>query len=156
MGGIAGDGAALAAKGARAVKPGAAMVAAERKRLESLLDGGTENAADLIRSLKEINWNKVGIIRQQSGLDDAVTGIKELRSRARNVSVADVKGLVTCLELDNMLLDAEMVARAALARQESRGAHFRDDYPQEDPAWLATLWVNNQRGKIVLEKRPVS
>jgi len=67
-----------------------------------------------------------------------------------------VKGLVTCLELDNMLLVAEMVARAALERQESRGAHFRDDYPQEDPAWLASLWVNNQRGKIILEKRPVS
>ena len=156
MGGIAGDSAALAAKNASAVKPGAAMVAAERKRLESRLEGGVENPADLIRSLKETAWNKVGIIRQQSGLDDALKGIKDIGARARNARAADVKGLVTCLELDNMLLVAEMVARAALERQESRGAHFRDDYPQEDPAWLASLWVNNQRGKIILEKRPVS
>lgn len=155
MGAVAGESAAKAASAAAATKPDAAEVAAEKARLESLFGEGKENAKDMIRALKEIAWHKVGIIRHRSGLEDAVKGIGEMRSRAGNVGAADLKGLTTCLELDNMLLVAEMVAQAALERKESRGSHYREDYPEEDPAWRVSLRVNNQQGKITLEKKPV-
>jgi len=59
------------------------------------------------------------------------------------------------LELDNLLLVGEMVTRAALTPTESRGAHFREDYPIEDEKWRANLLITNRNGEMKIEKRPI-
>ncbi len=154
MGAVAGENAAPYATETSLRKPDPAEVGAEKTRLESLLGEEQGNSGDLLRSLKNVMWYQAGIIRHQSGLKTARDKIKDIRSLAGRVRVADIKGLIKRLELDNMLLVAEIVSRAALERTESRGAHYREDYPQEDPDWHANLFVTNRQGEIALEKKP--
>jgi len=155
MGAISGENAARLARETSPETPDPAEVSAERARLESMLGEVRGNTADLLRSLKEIAWYNVGIIRHQSGLEDAKNRIKDLRLQAKTVRNTDIKGLIKRLELENMLLLAEMITQAALERTESRGAHFREDYPDEDTNWQANLFITSRQGEIALEKKPV-
>ena len=100
-------------------------------------------------------WRNSGIIRNEKGLKEALDKIDEIRSESKNAKAADIQGLMLRLELDNLLLVGEMVTKAALARTESRGAHFREDYPTEDVNWLANLFITNKNGEMLIEKKPV-
>jgi len=155
MGAIAGENAAPRAKENSGKNPDPAEISAEKSRLESQLGKETGSPVELLKSLKNVMWYQAGIIRHQSGLKEALDKIKSIRTMAGKVQVADIKGLIRWLELDNMLLGAELIAQAALERTESRGAHYREDYPDEDPEWQANLFITNRQGKIALEKRPV-
>ena len=154
MGAIAGEQAAFSTKETSPSKPNPTEVLEEKARLESLLGKEQGKTSDLLHSLKNVMWYQAGIIRHQTGLKDALDKIRDIRTMTESTRVSDIKGLIRRLELDNMLLVAEMISRAALERTESRGAHYREDYPQEDPAWLANLFIANRQGEIALEKRP--
>jgi len=153
MGQVAGQNAALLALEHRPEKPDSSEVLAEKKRLESLLGEDSGNVSELISSLKDVTWYKAGIIRNKAGLEEAIARIQEIRLLAEKVRVPDMKGLRTRLELDYMLLMAELMSRAALERTESRGAHYREDYPNEDPNWRGSIFIKNQGGAITFEKR---
>lgn len=155
MGGVAGENAALRSRARTVKQPEAAIVEAEKTRLESLFRKGDGNLEELVTALRETNWYRCGVIRSHSGLEETVGRIREIRSMAKTVPVADMRSLIQKLELDNMLQVSEIVSRAALKRTESRGAHFREDYPEESSDWRATILVSNRNGEIVLEKRPV-
>ena len=155
MGGVAGENAAALAREKTAGKPGPAGVAAEKARLESLFGEEKVKLSDLIRSLKETSWHQSGIIRSRSGLEQGLERIREISSQAGKAGAADAKSLIKRLELDNMRLVAEIITRAALKRTKSRGAHYREDYPEEEADWRANIFVNNRNGKIDLEKRSV-
>jgi len=61
------------------------------------------------------------------------------------------------LELQNLLVLGDIVCRAALLRTESRGAHYRTDYPKEDNThWLKNIFVRKEDGRIKVETEPVS
>src|SRR3954451_4113690 len=81
----------------------------------------------------------VGIIRTASEVEEALGRLEDLRQRASRVSVEGHRqfnpGWHLALDLDNMLLVSECVARAALEREESRGGHTRDDFPGMNPEW---------------------
>jgi succinate dehydrogenase / fumarate reductase flavoprotein subunit len=81
----------------------------------------------------------VGIIRTAEELEQALVRIEELKERAQRMSVEGHRqynpGWHLALDLRNMLLVSESIAKAALARQESRGGHTRDDYPKTDAEW---------------------
>ena len=155
MGAIAGENSAPRAKETSVKKPDPAEISAEKSRLESLLGKEAGSTVELLKSLKNVMWYQAGIIRHQSGLKEALDKIRNIRAMAGKVQVTDIKGLSRWLELDNMLLGAELISQAALERTESRGAHYREDYPNEDPGWQANLFITNRQGKIALEKRPV-
>jgi len=80
----------------------------------------------------------VGIVRRQRDMEQALENIEKLKARARQVGVGGNReynpGWHTALDLDNLLTISEAVARAAMERKESRGGHFREDYPEKDPA----------------------
>jgi succinate dehydrogenase / fumarate reductase flavoprotein subunit len=78
----------------------------------------------------------VGIVRQEKEMLQALDRIQQLKARAERVGVSGNReynpGWHTAIDLNNLLTVSEMVARAALERKESRGAHFRDDHPAKD------------------------
>ena len=115
----------------------------EQARLDALVDGkGTEDAGSLRVAMQEIMTAKVGIFRQGPELADAVEALQGLLVRARNIGVrsrsrASNPELVNAYRIQRMLKLALTIACGALARTESRGAHYRHDFPaRNDAAWL--------------------
>ncbi|WP_406838596.1 succinate dehydrogenase flavoprotein subunit [Streptomyces sp. AHU1] len=98
---------------------------------------GTERVAEIRRELQECMDANVMVFRTEQTIKTAVEKIAELRERYKNVSVQD-KGkrfntdLLEAIELGNLLDLAEVMAVSALARKESRGGHYREDYPNRD------------------------
>ena len=91
------------------------------------------------QALQEMMQELVGIVRTESEMARAVEGLRALSERAARVQVHGNReynpGWHTALDLSNLLSVAEAVTISALERKESRGGHFRDDYPEKDPAF---------------------
>ena len=118
-------------------------VEAERARLDLLLHGsGTERADAIKIEMQQTMTDKVGIFRTGADLEEAVHRLQGLLVRSRNIGLrhkADGPNpeLVTAYRTQKMLKIALCMATGALARTESRGAHFREDFPaRNDAAWL--------------------
>ncbi|MFI2839633.1 MULTISPECIES: fumarate reductase/succinate dehydrogenase flavoprotein subunit [Mycolicibacterium] len=104
-----------------------------------------ENPYTLHAELQESMNDLAGIIRKEGELQEALTKIDELKKRYANVAVEGGRvfnpGWHLAIDLRNMLLVSECVAKAALQRTESRGGHTRDDHPQMDRTWRNKLLV---------------
>jgi succinate dehydrogenase / fumarate reductase flavoprotein subunit len=89
--------------------------------------------------LQELMQDHVGIVRTASEMTQALEAIAALRARAARVGVSGNRDYNpawhTALDLPNLLDVAEAITRSALARTESRGGHFREDFPAKDPEW---------------------
>jgi succinate dehydrogenase / fumarate reductase flavoprotein subunit len=87
--------------------------------------------------LQEMMQDLVGIVRIEAEMSRALDGLRRLGERARRVRVDGNReynpGWHTSLDLPNLLLVSEAVTRSALERRESRGGHFREDFPGKDP-----------------------
>lgn len=95
----------------------------ERKTAEPLKD------ADILKSeLRKLMTEKVGIIRDEEKLKEALTQVQEIKKETENKAFITIEHW----EFINMLTLAELVIKSALMRKESRGAHYRADYPQTD------------------------
>jgi succinate dehydrogenase/fumarate reductase flavoprotein subunit len=101
-------------------------------------------------------WNNAGVVRDRGSLEAALGRIESLRSEELGVRVKAPGELSKFLVLRNMLLVSEMICRAAHLRTESRGAHFRSDYPEEDNAgWLKNIVIRKADQKMRLDPVPV-
>ncbi|MBO3800740.1 MAG: L-aspartate oxidase [Thermoproteota archaeon] len=86
--------------------------------------------------LKEMMWNNVGIIRERKTLEEAILMVKKTKEKInQQEKILDKK----YLEFINMLDLSELIASAALIREESRGCHYRKDFPNEDEKWKVTI-----------------
>jgi succinate dehydrogenase / fumarate reductase, flavoprotein subunit len=120
--------------------PNAATVAdAASDALAPLQRADGENPYQVHSELQQTMNDLVGIIRREHELKAALGELDKLRVRAARVSVAGGRaynpGWHLALDLRNMLLVSDCIAQAALERQESRGGHTRDDYPEMSPDW---------------------
>jgi len=126
--------------------------------LEAKQGDNIENIRDTMRSMMT---EKVGVFRTGQGIAETLEALKELKQRADNISLmcGDLKmnqELVQRWELDNLLAVAMVIAQAALARQESRGAHYRDDFPErKDEFNYHTLASMKRFGEVELGRRKV-
>ncbi|MFK0059942.1 fumarate reductase/succinate dehydrogenase flavoprotein subunit [Streptomyces werraensis] len=106
---------------------------------EEPADGPPENPYTLHQELQQTMNDLVGIIRREHEMRQALEKLAELRARARRAGVEGHRqfnpGWHLALDLRNMLLVSECVARAALERTESRGGHTREDHAAMDRAW---------------------
>ncbi|GAA4420348.1 fumarate reductase/succinate dehydrogenase flavoprotein subunit [Actinokineospora soli] len=109
-----------------------------------------ENPYTLQNELQQSMNDLVGIIRKADEIERALEKLQALRARIGEVTVEGHRqfnpGWHLALDLRNMLLVSECVARAALLRTESRGGHTRDDFPQMDSKWRNTLLVCSTTG----------
>ena len=119
------------------------FVERERRALDRLQHGGgNESAVDIRVAMQELMTSKVGIFRTGQDLQAAVDGLQQLLVRSRDIGLKCRSGganpeLVTAYRVQKMLKLALCVACGALARTESRGAHYRDDFPRRNDAdWL--------------------
>jgi succinate dehydrogenase / fumarate reductase flavoprotein subunit len=102
---------------------------------------GGENPYTIQKDLQDVMQRLVGIIRKAEELRESLEEIERLKDRAKKLSVEGHRqynpGWHLALDLANMLVVSECIAKAALEREESRGGHTRDDYPMPDPKWGA-------------------
>jgi succinate dehydrogenase flavoprotein subunit len=116
---------------------------------------------DIQYALQDMMQGEVGIVRTEAEMARALTGIEELRARSGGVAVTGNReynpGWHTALDLHNLLLVSEAIARAALARKESRGAHFRADFPDKDAQWGTKMMVirKGADGAMQVQAEPV-
>jgi succinate dehydrogenase / fumarate reductase flavoprotein subunit len=98
-----------------------------------------ENPFTVQNELQEFMQNLVGIVRLENEMQQAIEKIAALRARAAKAGITGNReyntGWHTALDLDNMLAITEIIALAAIERKESRGGHFRDDYPDKSTEW---------------------
>ncbi|MFI7869284.1 fumarate reductase/succinate dehydrogenase flavoprotein subunit [Streptomyces sp. HUAS CX7] len=133
-------------------------------------DGPPENPYTLHQELQQTMNDLVGIIRREAEMKQALEKLAELRTRARRAGVEGHRqfnpGWHLALDLRNMLLVSECVARAALERTESRGGHTREDHPSMDRRWRPANLIcsladpsgglaatDPERGRIALERQ---
>ncbi len=157
FGAIAGEAAAARASKTERIPASRSEITAEMERLTELASGSRQgNIEQLQQSLKQTMWDRVGVIREKEDLEGAHGEIVALREQLRAVSLSDPKQLFQAAKLANMLVVSEMVRQSALTRTESRGAHYRSDYPEEDERWLKVIELRCQGGEMVLNTVPVN
>jgi succinate dehydrogenase / fumarate reductase flavoprotein subunit len=102
---------------------------------------GGENPYTIQKDLQDVMQRLVGIIRKREELAESLGEIAKLKERAKHLSVEGHRqynpGWHLALDLANMLVVSECIAKAALEREESRGGHTRDDFPGPDDRWGA-------------------
>src|SRR5271170_430988 len=122
------EGLVFGARAADAMREEAEFPGIVASECHSLFPSQCDQAGDLLQTLQEVMWQKAGLLRDASGLRQAQTALKGICAQ-----------LPTCadrpsLELRNLHAVAELIVRSALTREESRGAHYRNDYPNRDDA----------------------
>ena len=121
-----------------------------------------ENPYQIQYDLQEAMQDLVGIVRTETEMQQALTKIAEFNARAERVGITGHRqynnGWHTAIDLGNLLLVSEAVTRAALMRKESRGAQFREDFPNKDPEWGKHNIVvkRGADGEMLVEKRALA
>jgi succinate dehydrogenase / fumarate reductase, flavoprotein subunit len=127
--------------------------------LEPFEPGRTENPYTIQHNLQEAMQRLVGIVRLEGEMRQALVEIERLRERAKRAAVSGHReynpGWHTAIDLTNLLIVSEAVARCAVERKESRGGHFRDDYPEKAAEFGAINFVVRQAADGSMEVRRV-
>jgi succinate dehydrogenase / fumarate reductase flavoprotein subunit len=162
----AGEYAAMfAAESPAARVPAEAVDAAAKATLAPLDRAMSEKSAEgpyqVQHALQEMMQELVGIVRREEEMRRALDGIMTLKARAARVSVTGNReynpGWHTALDLPNLLTVSEAITRSALERKESRGGHFRDDFPEKDPAYAAfnIVVTRSESGQMTVSHAPI-
>lgn len=119
------------------------------------IPGGEPDLAELKNRLKKVMWEKSGIVRTEESLKQALEAILGLREEAGGGGPVSPDRLIRRHELLNMLDSAEATVRSALFRKESRGSHFREDFPEQDDLhWLGSVFVHKAEGGLKTRFQP--
>jgi succinate dehydrogenase / fumarate reductase flavoprotein subunit len=144
----------------RPVVAGTDVDAAAAAAVAPFAGDGSENPYTVHTDLQTTMNDLVGIIRRREEMEDALERLEALKVRARDVTVEGHRqfnpGWHLAIDLANMLLVSECVARAALMREESRGGHTREDHPVMDPEWrLSNLICRADSGGVRVDRQPL-
>ncbi|GAB1576411.1 L-aspartate oxidase [Bordetella petrii] len=161
FGGIAGDAMARWTPGQSWAEPDPAALQDALARAQAPLGRRGGDLHGLRERLSSIMWDDAGIVRDAAGLNRALAGLAGLREELDSVGVADTGRAFNMtwhdwLNLDSLVHVSEAIVRAALAREDSRGAHFRADFPETRDLEHSWFSVVAQRGdSMTVSRRPV-
>ena len=154
FGKIAGVSASQAAKESE-LKTNDNQVKDEASRIESLIKKGSIKPQEFKNNIKKLMWEKVAIVREEKTLNEALTQLQEMQKDLDNLDVSDKSqyntDLVTALEVINMVEICILSVKSAILRRESRGAHFRSDFPETNDEWKKSIVLSEN--KIEFEAR---
>jgi len=137
------------------------VAAAEKHALAPFERDGAEGPYAVQHALQDMMQDLVGIVRQEKEMLQALERIQEFKLRASRAGVSGHReynpGWHTAIDLNNLLTVSEMVTRAALERKESRGAHFRDDFPAKDDKFGSCNIVirKGPGGEMQIRREPI-
>jgi succinate dehydrogenase/fumarate reductase flavoprotein subunit len=98
-----------------------------------------ESPFALRKELENLMWEKVGVVRRGADLESALGELDTLAERVQAANADSLPAWNAALDAANLIVVGKMVARGALIRTESRGAHYREDFPASDAAWLKNI-----------------
>ena len=154
FGKIAGESASKAAKQTD-LKTNEEMVENEATRIEGIIKKGTIKPQEFKNRIKKLMWEKVAIVRDEKTLNEALGELLEMQKELDSLDVSEKKQynteLVTALEVINMVEICILTVKSAILRRESRGAHFRSDFPESLDEWKKSIVIN--KNKIEFEAR---
>jgi succinate dehydrogenase / fumarate reductase flavoprotein subunit len=159
----AGEHAAIFAKANGAVAIDDREVDAAMKRSLEPFEraNAAENPFKVQQDLQNLMQDLVGIVRSEDEMQRALTGLEALKQRADQVGVSGHRefntGWHASQDLANLLSVSEMITRSAIERKESRGGHFRQDYPDKDPAFATFNFVvkRDGDGQMQVSRAPI-
>lgn len=123
-----------------------------KRWLEPLERTEGENPFQLREQMEELMWKKSGVVRNGPDMESAVNALQQMRTRAEKQ--AGPGGVIfnakwnEAINVTNLLTVAEMITRSALMRTESRGAHYRQDFPTSNPDWLRNIHIVPEAGNM--------
>jgi len=137
------------------IKTNNEQVKKEAERIKSLIKKGTIKPKDFKNNIKSLMWEKVAIVRQEKTLNEALAKLQEMQKDLANLDVKNTKQynteLITALEVTNMIEICILIVKSAILRRESRGAHYRSDFPESTDEWKKSIVIN--KNKIEFEAR---
>jgi succinate dehydrogenase / fumarate reductase flavoprotein subunit len=116
---------------------------------------------DIKKRIQKLMWDHVGLVRSGPKLTETLAAFRNLREhvlptvKVTNKSRVLNREWMEFLELENLLDIGEAMAASSLQRPETRGAHYRTDFPDTDPNWTANLIVRRMAGELQVEKKAV-
>jgi succinate dehydrogenase/fumarate reductase flavoprotein subunit len=125
----------------------------QMKCISDLIESkGDQKPLELMKRLKKITWENLLVVRSKEGLTQVLEQIGLIRNELMpRLCVETARELAQAVELRNLLQVGEIVTKAALMRTESRGGHYRDDFPQRDDTnWLQVITIKKVDGKAQL------
>ncbi len=154
FGKIAGVNAAQAAKETE-LKSNDEMVSEEASRIQELIKQGSIKPQEFKENIKKLMWEKVAIVRDEKNLNEALKELRTMENDLEKLDVGDKKqyntDLVTALEVINMVEVCILSVKSAILRRESRGAHYRSDFPESMDEWKKSIIFS--QNKIEFEAR---
>jgi succinate dehydrogenase/fumarate reductase flavoprotein subunit len=160
MGPAAGKSAALYAKGEKFVSPDTGVIDEEIGRLNGLFGSGNGvRPFELKAAVQDIMWDGLGPVRSGAGIEAAIAALQLIEKEQVNGMAVGSRGRtynrdrMEAIEVPFMIRTGLLVARAALCRKESRGSHYRTDFPERsDEEWLKNVVVKKSKdGGISVE-----
>ncbi|KPK89605.1 MAG: fumarate reductase [Deltaproteobacteria bacterium SM23_61] len=159
FGGLAGDSIANDVIGRELSSFDESQVAEIVKRVEAPLGREGIDLYPLRDTMRQSNWERLGIIREEKGLQEGLKVIRELKEKMNHVGILGDRSYNILwndwLNMANLLDVSEIVGISALQRKESRGAHYRSDFPKKNNReYLKNFFIRLQNGEIKLYERP--
>ena len=124
----------------------------EASRIDSLIKKGSIKPREFKNNIKKLMWEKVAIVRDEKTLNEALAELHKMQKELVNLDVSDKTqyntDLVTALEVINMVEICILTVKSAIIRRESRGAHFRSDFPESKDEWKKSIIINKKEIKF--------
>ncbi|HET7511419.1 MAG TPA: FAD-binding protein, partial [Chthoniobacterales bacterium] len=139
----------------------AVLEEAAKEALRPFQNEAGENPYSVQRELQDVMQHNVGIVRDESEMQAALEHLKTFWERSRHVGVIGTRdfnpGWHTALDLKNLLTVSEAITRSAIERKESRGAQFREDYPEKSAefAKVSTIVQKGGNGEMQVRREPI-